>query len=290
MKINLSKVGQNCTIINDRCILKGISVVGVSKCFLGDPIIADVFINSGIKILGDSRIYNLKRLRLHYGAEMQLCMLRTPMLSEVSETVDICNISMNTQRQTVKAISGECLKNSIEHKVIIMVETDDRREGLLPDEVKDFCSYILDNCPGVKIWGIGTNARCISEKSPLPQSLGLLIEIKKDIEADLGIKIPIVSGGNSSIYSLIENNLLPEGINQARIGEAILLGHETAGYERIIGTFDDAFTLEAEIIEVKAKHTKISAGHIRDANKIEEQRMSCKAIAALGIQDVNFKN
>jgi predicted amino acid racemase len=47
---------------------------------------------------------------------------------------------------------------------------------------------------------------------------------------------------------------LPSQVNQVRIGEAIFLGHETAGYERIEGAFQDCFVLEAEIIEVKSKN------------------------------------
>lgn len=275
LKINLSRVENNIRIINGRCALRGISAVGVSKCFLGDRQIAEVFKKNGIKIFGDSRILNLLKLRKHFGPAQELYMLRTPMITEVKELVGICGTSANTQKETVKAISDQCRSLGTGHKIIVMVETDDRREGLLPDEVLPFCEYVHTHCPAVIIWGIGTNARCITHAEPTRESLMLLVDLKKEIEHKLGIEVPVVSGGNSSIWNLIEKNLVPAGINQVRIGEAILLGHETAQYKAIEGTYDDAFILEAEIIETK---------------KNPGSNGSYRAIAALGLQDVYFKN
>ncbi len=275
LKINLSKVENNVRIINGRCASQGISVVGVSKCFLGDTEIAGVLKKNGIKIFGDSRLLNLVKLRKYFGPGQKLYMLRTPMITEVAELATICSTSANTQRETVKAISGVCNSLDIRHEIIVMVETDDRREGLLPDQVLPFCEYVQKNCPSVDIWGIGTNARCITDKRPTRKSLKLLIELKREIENKLSINIPVISGGNSSIYNLIEKKQLPAGINQVRIGEAMLLGHETAGYNAIEGTYNDAFILEAEIIETK----KGSGG-----NTLQ------RAIAALGLQDVYYKN
>ena len=280
LKINLSKISNNCRIINDRCAKMGISVVGVSKCFTGDVKIAEVFLKQGIRVLGDSRLKNLQKLREHFMRTRQLpqlCLLRTPMISEIEDMVKICDISMNTQSKTVEKISGICQYLAIKHKIIIMVETDDSREGLLLDDVIPFCEYIIKKCPGIIIWGIGTNARCISEKTPGTESLQKLVELKCRIEKLLSIDIPVISGGNSSIWSLIENKSIPKGINQVRIGEAILLGHETLKYETVEGAYKDAFILDAEIIEVKRK---------RDAQGGGIDRI----ILALGIQDVDSRN
>ena len=227
----------------------------------------------GIDIIGDSRLDNLKKLKERFGPNQKLLLLRTPMISEIEEMVGFCYASMNTQKKTVSEISKVCLSRNITHNIIIMVETDDRREGLLAREVLPFAEYVIDNCPGVNIWGIGTNARCISKRKPSAASVGILLKLKAQIEKDFSIQIPIVSGGNSSVISLVENGQMPAGINQVRIGEAILLGHETSGYRPIEGASTDAFTLDAEIIEVKQKNGK-----------------SYKIIAGLGLQDAGFKN
>lgn len=273
LKINLSKIEENIKLINDRCVHSGISVVGVSKCVLGDVKIAEAFKKQGIDIIGDSRLDNLKKLKEKFGSKQKLLLLRAPMLSEVEEMVSFCYASMNTQEKTVNKISKVCSGRNITHNIIIMVETDDRREGLLPEQVLYFAGYVISDCPAVNIWGIGTNARCISKRKPSEASLGLLIKLKAQIEKKFSINIPVVSGGNSSVLNLIESGRMPAGINQVRIGEAILLGHETSDYRPIDGAYRDAFMLEAEIIEVKRKNGKIY-----------------KIIAGLGLQDVSFKN
>jgi predicted amino acid racemase len=195
------------------------------------------------------------------------------MISEAGNVVSVCQTSTNTQIETVMALSEAALRAGRVHGIIIMVETDDRREGILPGQVLPFCRQVLENCPGVVISGLGTNARCISEKHPEPGSIKMLLDLKEEIERELPVKIGIISGGNSSSLGLVFNNLMPEGVNQIRIGEAILLGHETAEYKPIEGACTDAFVLEAEVIEVKKNNESVSG-----------------IIAALGIQDCGYQN
>ena len=82
-----------------------------------------------------------------------------------------------------------------------------------------------------------------------------------------------MSGGNSSIWDLIDSGELPPEVNQVRIGEAIFLGHETAGYKKIEGLYQDCFVLEAAIIEVKVRAGK-----------------PYRLILALGLQDAALKD
>ncbi len=272
LKIYLEKISCNSGIINTQCADLGISVVGVTKCVLGDIKIAAAMKRSGITIFGDSRLENLKRLRNFYG-EQQLIMLRSPMPSEIDELVEICDISLNTQLETVEIIEKACRRKRTRHRIIVMVETDDEREGLLPGEVVNFCRQVVDKCKSVELCGLGTNARCVTKNGPTPESLKILVNLREEIMKVTGINIPVISGGNSSIWNLIEKGLIPRGINQIRIGEAILLGHNTVDYKPIKGAFMDCFLLEAEIIEVKKRNSEVY-----------------KVILALGLQDASSKN
>jgi ornithine racemase len=123
------------------------------------------------------------------------------------------------------------------------------------------------------IWGLGTNARCLSATPPSCSSLEMLVELRDSLEEEYQIKIPVVSGGNSSLWSLIASKQIPSGINQVRIGEAIFIGNETSCYRKIDDAYTDAFTLEAEVIEVKKRSQGIR-----------------RAILALGSADVYYKN
>jgi len=273
LKINLDKISHNGRIVNLKCKNSGISVVGVTKCILGDVKIAEAMKKSGINVLGDSRLENLKKLRNFYGKDQQLIMLRSPMPSEVKQLVEICDTSLNTQLAVVELINKICSRKKISHRVIAMVEIDDKREGLLPEDMVNFCRQITDNYKYIELYGLGTNARCFTKSGPTPESLKILVYLKKKIMEITGRDIHVISGGNSSIWGLIEKKLIPQEINQVRIGEAILLGHDTVNYKPVRGAFTDCFLLEAEIIEVKKK----------DGG-------AYKIILALGLQDVSSSN
>ena len=80
-----------------------------------------------------------------------------------------------------------------------------------------------------------------------------MVGLARKLEQRFHIRLPMVSGGNSSSIYLIEQGNLPEGINNLRLGESFLLGNDTAYGTRIPGTVGDALELEAEVIEIKEK-------------------------------------
>jgi len=200
-------------------------------------------------------------------------LLRTPMLSECESLVRICDTSMQTELETIRYISQICTRKKITHNIIIMVETDDKREGINPKEVIAFFDEVYKNYKNIKIIGLGTNARCLSKRKPTLKSIEYLIKIRDKINEIYDYKIPIISGGNSSLWKYIEAGIIPKEVNQVRIGEAIFIGNETSNYEKIIGAHEDCFKLETEVIEVKEKNGKIY-----------------KAIIALGLQDAGYKH
>ena len=76
---------------------------------------------------------------------------------------------------------------------------------------------------------------------------------------------------------------IPHAINQVRIGEAILLGKETLFQEPVSGTFQDAFVLESEVMEVREKPLFAwEKGHVEK----ESSRVRKQAVVALGRQDI----
>lgn len=273
IKINLNGIAHNAELINSRCASSGISVVGVTKGILADINITKVLKKSGIKVFGDSRLLNLIKLRNYFGYGQKLILLRTPMISECETLVDVCDESLQTELDTVKTISEICKRKKVSHSIIIMIETDDRREGIYPSEAIAFFEEVYKKYTNIKINGLGTNARCLSKRKPSLRSIDSLINLKNRISQLYNYKIPVISGGNSSLWKYIEAGTLPKEVNQVRIGEAIFMGNETSDYEAIMGAHQDCFILEAEVIEVKEKGGRIY-----------------KAIFALGAQDVNYKN
>jgi len=83
--------------------------------------------------------------------------------------------------------------------------------------------------------------------------LDKLVQVGRELEELLGYKLEIYSGGGTSSLALVEKGIMPLGINQLRVGEAILLGSDVTGRRSIPYLHRDTMVLEAEVIELGRK-------------------------------------
>ena len=93
LEINLEKIAHNAKKLMELYGSKGISVIGVTKVVCGDPNIAEALVKSGINILADSRIENIRRMR-NAGVQAQFLLLRTPSLSQAKAVVKYADINL----------------------------------------------------------------------------------------------------------------------------------------------------------------------------------------------------
>jgi len=290
IEIDLNKVRHNTEVLSELCGKHDIKLAGVTKVFCAIPEVAKAMVDGGVEILADSRIENLIKL----GAlNVPKLLLRLPMISQVHEVVRHADISLNSELSTIQKLSAEAVKIDKIHQIILMVDLGDLREGVWIDDVMSTVEGII-KLKGVKLIGIGTNLTCYGGVIPNKNNLGKLVEIAEEISNRFEIELQIISGGNSSSLYLIENNEMPEKINNLRLGESIVLGRETAYGNPIENTYQDAFNLVAEIIELKEKPS-VPIGEIgMDAfgNKptFEDKGNRKRAILAVGRQDVNPDN
>ena len=133
IEIDLAKIAHNAKKLKELYGSKGIDVIGVTKVVCGDPIIVNALIKSGINTLADSRITNIRRMR-KAGIQAQFLLLRTPIPSQAESVVKYANISLNSELSVVKNLSKFAMKNTTKHKIILMVELGDLREGLMPSD------------------------------------------------------------------------------------------------------------------------------------------------------------
>jgi len=272
------------------CEKKNIKVVGVTKVFCAIPEVAQTMVKGGVEILGDSRIKNLKKLQ-HIPVPKML--LRIPMKSEVEEVIKYADISLNSEIDTIKSLSEEAKKQRKIHEIILMVDLGDLREGVLKEDVIPIVEQIV-KLEGIRLRGIGTNLTCYGSVIPTPDILEELVEIKNSINKKFNLNLDIVSGGNSSSLYLVQNGLIPREITQLRIGEAIVLGRETAFGDRIPHTYDDVFTLEAQIVELKEKPSYprgiLGMDAFGERQVYVDRGIMKRAILAIGRQDVNMND
>ena len=286
LTIDINKIGHNATIVSQRARDAGLSIYGVTKVLSGAWQVAQAFKNAGIEAIADSRLVNIRAMR-KANIPGPYVLLRLPAISEAEQVVTLADISLNSDLDTCAALSRAAVKLNVRHRVILMVDLGDLREGIWPDEYMVFLESVR-KLPGIEAYGIGTNLTCYGGVIPDERNLGQLIHLKEQSQALLGHEL-IVSGGNSSTLSLLFGNKLPAGINNLRIGEGIILGRESMNREPLAGAYLDACILTAEIIELREKPSipvgTIGQDAFGNAPIFTDRGLRKRAILAVGRQD-----
>jgi len=289
IEIDLGKITHNVKKLKALYASKGIDIIGVTKVVCGNPIIADVLVKSGINILADSRLNNIKRMR-NAGVQAQFLLLRTPSLSKAEEVIKHTDISLNSELVVIKRLSKFALENSTIHKIILMVDLGDMREGIMPSNLDHNINQIK-NLKGVKIVGLGTNLACFGGVIPDDDKMNQLSLLADEVEANHKLNMTFISGGNSANYNWFITLTNIGKINNLRIGESIFLGCETLNRSPIPELFTDAFTLVAEVIESKIKPSipngKLSQGAFGKTPEFHRLGLMKRTILNLGQQDVD---
>ncbi|QVK20889.1 alanine/ornithine racemase family PLP-dependent enzyme [Mycoplasmatota bacterium] len=277
--VDLEKLKHNTEFLVNK--LYPIKVMGVTKVFCAMEEAVKAMIDGGISFVADSRIDNLEKI----STDLPKVLLRIPMQSELDRVVQVTDIVLISEMDTIKKLNNEAKLHNKKIKIILMFDLGDLREGIWFEEELNFIEEILD-LDNLSLYGIGTNLTCYGGIIPNRKHLELLNELREAIESK-GAKIEVISGGNSSSLYLEDLSL----INNLRLGEAIVLGRETAFGEILDGLYDDVFTLEAEVVEVKEKpsHPVGEIGMDAFGNKplFIDKGNIMRAIVAVGKQDVD---
>lgn len=286
ININLRKLQHNAATMVKLCNQFDIQVAAVTKGVCAHPRIAAALAAGGVQYLADSRIENFYRLQ---ELPTEKIFLRLPMVSQALEVVKYSDISLNSELKTIKALNRAAEDLGKGHRIIIMIDLGDLREGIFHEEELRELLKEIKSLRHIQVAGVGTNLTCFGGVIPDEVNLGRLIDLSRVAESVLGYPMEIISGGNSSSIHLLLENRVPKGINQLRLGEAILLGTESARGNSIQDTYQDALQLVAEIIEIKEKPS-VPIGVIgRDAfgniPVFEERGTLKRAILAVGKQD-----
>lgn len=232
---------------------EGVAIFGVTKATCGSPLVARAMLRGGAVGLADSRLDNVQRMR-NAGITAPMLMLRIPSVSEAPEVVRLCDISLNSEAAVLDALAGAAEEQGVVHDVILMLEMGDRREGVPPEDLIPLAATAM-NEPSLRLAGIGANFMCASGVMPTRQKLEKLCNLADELEQRFGQKLDYVSGGNSSNLALMQSETMPERVNMLRIGSTILRAENSFTGGVLAGYDDGAFTLEAELVEIKTKHS-----------------------------------
>jgi predicted amino acid racemase len=275
------------------CAPQGIEVVGATKACCGQPDVARAILAGGASKLAESRLDNVRRLR-EAGIDAEIMLLRLPALSEAREVVRLTQVSLNSQAETVRALSQAAASEGVKHQVILMLETGDRREGVMPERALDTAREMA-GLPNIELIGMGANTTCIAGVLPTLKNTQLLIDTAERVERRLGIHFKTISAGNSASLALVLRNEMPERANQLRIGGAIMIGEvDSTGDWPGALPHQDAFTVRAEVIEVETKPSApegiLAPNAFGDIPNWPDLGHRRRAILALGRQDLQIES
>ncbi len=260
LMVDHEKFRENIRIVTEKCRENGIVVAGVIKATNGMSRIAEDFVSSGAELVASSRLEQLERAA-DATTGVPLLDIRIPMLSEVPDVIRIADISLNSEIKVIRALNEEALRQRKLHKVILMADLGDLREGYMDhDELIEVVLEIENEMEGLELAGIGTNLGCYGSVKPSAINMNQLAELAERVEIAIGRELEYVSGGASSSMMPLLDGVMPRKINMLRIGALAYTGclddiRLAYGYEWADCMNGDAFTLRAEVIEKKVKPT-----------------------------------
>ncbi len=223
----------------------------VAKLLCGNKLFLEQVLALGIGEVCDSRISNLKTIKA-INPDVQTVYIKPPAKGNVKRVLRCADVSFNTELDTIQMISEAAVEMNKVHKIVIMIELGELREGVMREEFIDFYAKVFE-LPNIDVVGIGTNLTCMYGVLPNQDKLLQLCLYKQLVEAKFNKKIPYISGGASVTIPLIERDLLPKDINHFRIGETLFLGTDVYNNQAFENMHNDVFKLYAEVIELNEK-------------------------------------
>ncbi|MBD1396081.1 alanine/ornithine racemase family PLP-dependent enzyme [Pontibacter sp. JH31] len=273
---------------------KGIDWGIVTKLLCGEETFLKEVLDLGVKEIHDSRVTNLIAIK-NMAPDVQTVYIKPAPKQSIPDIIKYADVSFQTELDIIRLLSEEAVRQNRLHKIIIMIEMGDLREGVMGEDLVDFYEQVF-KLPGISVIGLGANFNCLHGVMPTQDKLIQLSLYKQIIDAKFNIEIPWVSGGTSVTIPLLFNHQMPKGINHFRIGEALFFGLNLFTGETFEGMHDDVFELSAEIIELNEK-PMIPTGMLAEnpsgeSFEIDESlygKTSHRAILDVGLLDINPK-
>ena len=245
-----------------------------------------------IHSIADSRLTGLRVIK-SINPDIVTMYVKPPAMDSIKAVVTFADISLNSSFKTIEALNEEAGKQGKIHRIIIMIELGELREGIIREHVLDFYKHVFE-LKNVKIEGIGANLGCMYGIQPTYDKLLQLSLYKQLIEAKFNTTLPLISGGSSMTMPLVGKPSMPKNINHLRIGESAFIGTTPFDNKQFKDFSTDAFEYLANIIELELKETSPDGiisdgniGHTAENDENSEHDLSYRAIVDFGMLDVD---
>ena len=290
--VDLKKLQHNIDRVLVNCQDQGVEVAGVIKGCSGLPECAKLMAQEGCRFIASSRLDQIEAVR-NYGVQADFMLIRVPMLSEAADVVRLTEISLNSEAKVLRALNHQAGLQDKQHKVILMVDLGDLREGFWDrEELMEAALCVENNMHNLELAGVGTNLGCYGGIDATVEKLNELVECAEAIEEKIGRELEFVAGGSTTSYPRVLEKNMPRRINLLRIGEAMLLARDLQDFWGcdMSDMHRDVFTLQAEVIEAREKPTypvgKIMYDAFERKPEFEDRGIRKRALIALGRADL----
>ena len=290
MEIRAGQAAHNFAVVRAAAAARGVRLGLVTKVVAGYRPLVERLVTAGADSIGEA---HLATLAAYADLAVEKWMIRSPAPSQVDEVVRFADVSLVSEVATARALGTAALKQGRHHKVVVMVESGDRREGVLPQEAVRTCEQI-DAISGVELIGIGTEFGCLSDVVPSPVAMQEFAQLAGQVEERLGRPLAVVSGGSSNALKMLVDGSLPPGINHLRIGESILTGRIVNYGIPLSDCFQDTITLTAELIEIKDKPSQPTGPRapgeppVATDSSYPDRGIRRRGLVAIGKQDTDI--
>ena len=155
LEIHRDIIARNAGIMLSLCRERGIEPAAAVKGFNAIDEITDVIVETGFGTIASSRLPHLERVRRR-GYPARTMMLRLPMLSEIASVIDLCDVSLNSEPETLRALDEEAARRGRRHGVILMRDLGDLREGIInPADLIELACRVERDFQNLDLMGLG---------------------------------------------------------------------------------------------------------------------------------------
>ncbi len=256
LELDIAKYTRNASRYIERCHAAGIGVAGVMKSFWGTTQIAAAMKAAGADQLASSRLSQIKKVK-QAGVPGPYMLIRVPMVSELEEAAELADFVLMSDLSVIRLFAEICEKKGLTRSILVMADLGDLREGFWDkDELTAACLEIEHNMPSLRLAGVGVNLGCYGSVIPTAEKMKDLIRIAQQVEAGIGRRLDMVSGGATSSYGLLLSEEMPAGITHLRMGEALTVGcpDEVLQGRHLHDDLEPGhYTLKAEVLECREK-------------------------------------
>lgn len=241
----------NLSVMHELCRKAGAACMFVFKeAPLHPSLAADILSDSPVRRLGLVAWPHAKRPSL---PGVELCHVYAPFPALPKEAAACSCVYINS-RYALRLLTEHT--DGLAPQLRLSLEAGDGRDGLLPEELPDFCEEVRR--AGLRLRGLSVNFACLSSDAPTVQRLN---EASAALEKIRQLCLPEadISAGGTDVLELAAKKRLPADVREIRCGTGIMLGVYPLSGNTVPDARQDAFRLEATILECRFKKDRLMA-------------------------------